>query len=669
MRQHQILIVILSCAALRGQPAVAPTPERVGAARGDNVDGYNIVNSFETGYRFHSTGGSMDKYRSDVNYGNGLRLLSSQLTVHSREGHGRFFDEIVLSTLGLGNDPYQSSILRIGKNRLFRYDMAWRLNNYVNPGLLAVNGVNLFGPHTTNTTRRLQDHDLTLLPQSKIKFLLGYSRNVQDGPALSTIQLFDARGDEFPLFSDVRRIRNEYRLGGEIEFMRTKFAWLRGWDNFKEDTSFASPSSNPGFNTRDQNVITSFRRVEPYHGNSPYWRLNLIRDSGGILSISGRFSYAAGRRDFVFDESALGTNRFGAEALRQVLLFGSARRPVTVANLTLTLFPGRRFSVTNHTAFHHSRMEGDATYRELNLFGPLPELVHLQFLGIRTISNQTEATWRPVDRVSFVTGYSYSTRRIRSIEHIDFDTPARPEQNEQENGVHAGLLGFRVRPVKPLLITIDGEIGRAGRPVFPLSERNYHTLGARAQYRTRSLTFGVAARSQYNFNSVSLAAHSSRARNYSADASWAPRNWFALDAGYSKLHLDTLSAIAYFASSQFVERDRSLYVSNLHAINVGSRFTVMRRADIFLGYHRVQDRGDGRRDPIFSPAAVTSLPALAAAQTFPLAYQSPLGRVSIRLHEKIRLNFGYQYYGYNERFASLFDYRAHTGYTSVLWSF
>ena len=57
-----------------------------------------------------TVGGNLGKYRSDVNYGNGIRLLGSSLTVNSRDGHGGLFDEIVLTTLGLGNDPYQSAV-------------------------------------------------------------------------------------------------------------------------------------------------------------------------------------------------------------------------------------------------------------------------------------------------------------------------------------------------------------------------------------------------------------------------------------------------------------------------------------------------------------------------------------------------------------------------------
>src|SRR4051812_8185213 len=119
-------LFLLACAALAQEP-VAPTPERGGSNRGETWNGYNIVDSVETGYRFALKGGNVPMYRSSVNYGNGIRLLSSYFTMNSREGHGKYFDEIVITTQGLGNDPYESASFRIRKNQLYRYDMTWRL--------------------------------------------------------------------------------------------------------------------------------------------------------------------------------------------------------------------------------------------------------------------------------------------------------------------------------------------------------------------------------------------------------------------------------------------------------------------------------------------------------------------------------------------------------------
>ncbi|HMJ62573.1 MAG TPA: hypothetical protein VK493_12460, partial [Bryobacteraceae bacterium] len=81
-----------------------------------------------------------------------------------------------------------------------------------------------------------------------------------------------------------------------------------------------------------------------------------------------------------------------------------------------------------------------------------------------------------------------------------------------------------------------------------------------------------------------------------------------------------------------------------------------------------QDTGDGRAIPT-QLVAGPNLPAFRSAQTFPLTFQSPQGRVSFRISERLRWNAGYQYFGYHEDFSSGQNYLANTGYTSLLWSF
>src|ERR1044071_5271598 len=198
--RRRLWIAALFAFTLEAQDVVAPTPAQVGSVRGDNMGGYNVTQSFELGYRWVSIGGDLDMYRGVDNFHNGVRLLGSTLSVNSKDGHGHLFDELLLTTMGLGADPYEAVMLRLQKNRLYRYDMSWRMNDYFNPGLTVAGGL-----HLRNTSRRLQDHELTLLPQSHYRFRVGYSRNKEDGPALSTAQEFDANGAGAPVFADVRR--------------------------------------------------------------------------------------------------------------------------------------------------------------------------------------------------------------------------------------------------------------------------------------------------------------------------------------------------------------------------------------------------------------------------------------------------------------------------------
>ena len=656
---HRTTVLLIAAAtALLAQPTVAPTPEPVGRARGEDAGNYNITNSFELGYRFHSVGGNEDAYRSDVNFGNGIRLLGSTLSVNSKEGHGKFFDEILLNTQGLGNDPYQFSSLRIQHNRWYRYDMNWRISDFVNPGLNF-----LPTSHAQNTRRMWQDHDLTVMPQSSFQLLMGYSRNSQNGPGLFTQNLFDQhRGDEFPIFADINRRQREFRLGGQIQSSRFRLMLMRGWQRYEEDSPL-SLGASMGVNTTDATELSSFRLSAPYSGDTPFWRGNMFGEAGRSLAVNGHFTYAGTRRDFVSEESAIGTNRFGAANNRQFFVGGTGTRPVTTANLTFSLFPVEAVTITNHSAFHQIQMNGNAAMTQILNGSSGLALVEFRQLGIRSIVNTTDAMIRPAKWIGLRAGYQFSSRRVESVEAETIGAFSDGTNYAQTNRVHAGLLGIRLQPVKPLTFNFDAEIGRANRPFLPISEKNYHAFGARAQYKQGSLLLSAAIRTNYNTNSVSLFSHSSHSRNYALDASWAPRRWFAFDSGYGKQHLNTLTGIAYFASGQFDDTQNSLYVSNVHSGHAAVRFSLQQRIDFSLGYTRVQDTGDGRS------LLLSGTGAFPEFQVLPLSFDSPQARVSISLHQRLRLNFGYQYYRYAEEFSALRNYRAHTGFTSMLWSF
>ncbi|MEO7142781.1 MAG: hypothetical protein ABI165_04685, partial [Bryobacteraceae bacterium] len=598
--------LLMAGAAALGQETVAPSPDTAGTPRGENVSGYNIVDSFETGYRFATVGGDRGKYRSDVNYGNGIRLLSSSLTVNSRDGHGRWFDEIVLTTEGLGNDPYQIARLRVQKNALYRYDFIWRQNDFFDPALTLAGG-----EHMIDTTRRLQDHDLTLFPQSNFKFFLGYSRNTQSGPALTTEQLFDSRGNEFPLFSDVRRQQNDYRVGSELKLFGIRLNWMHGWEDFKDDTPTGATGLSLGNNPSSGVTLTSLTRREPYHGSSPYWRVALFNEGEKWYAVNGRFTYTAGRRAFVQDEMDLGANRFLQTQNRQVFTYGDADRPAATGNLTFSLFPSSWLTVTNHTSFYSIRIVGNSFFEQVDNSTLSSELVNFQYLGIRTIANATDLDFHVNRWLGFFSGYRYSDRRIQSNQTVTAFGETFPALAGQTNRMHEGQFGARLKPVRGLAITLDGEIGHADRPLDPVSGRNYHDLGARVQYKLKSFTLTAISRADYNVNSVSLSTYSAHSRTYSVNGSWALREWLALDAGYSKLHLDTVGGIAYFADAQLVTGDQSFYISNVHAANLGARIAFKKRADLYLGYNRVQDTGDGRANP-YGAQVGSAIPAFQA---------------------------------------------------------
>jgi hypothetical protein len=86
------------------------------------------------------------------------------------------------------------------------------------------------------------------------------------------------------------------------------------------------------------------------------------------------------------------------------------------------------------------------------------------------------------------------------------------------------------------------------------------------------------------------------------------------------------------------------------------------RVSLYTSYRINKDNGQGRQlaDPIGTPGTLIS--------SYPMSYQSPEGRLTIKLSRTFDWNLGYQYYNYNESVLvgpRPQNYHAHLPYTSL----
>jgi hypothetical protein len=246
-------------------------PDKKGIDSGD----YNIQSTIEAGYRADWINGNQNTYNTFVNLGEGVRLLDYTLDIRSLDHNGLLFDTLNFSNFGYGGDPDNVTRLRIQKNKwydfryLFRRDKNfwdWSLlTNPLNTPIAAPGAVfptnpnpnNVLitsSPHSLDLVRRMQDFDLTLFPQSKLRFRLGYAYNVDEGPALTSLD----GGTEPILNQNYRVTTNTYHIGADIRYLpKTTISYDQFFKNFKNDTftfdavgatTPFSPLFPPGFN-------------------------------------------------------------------------------------------------------------------------------------------------------------------------------------------------------------------------------------------------------------------------------------------------------------------------------------------------------------------------------------------------------------------------------------
>ncbi|MGB8673149.1 MAG: hypothetical protein WCD27_02255 [Candidatus Acidiferrales bacterium] len=259
-------------ASLAQNPA-ADTP-------GINSGDYNIQQTIEAGYRGSWINGNKDTYDTFENLGSGLRLFDYSLQMRSLDHRGIFFDTLTFSNFGYGGDPNDVSRLRIQKDKyydfrlLFRRDKNfWDYNlfaNPLNPASLNPPGSTTTGcyatpvgappvvrpvvcsspanaitnsPHALDLVRRMQDYDLTLMPQSRIQVRLGYSRNRDEGPGF-----FTTDGGTISDFNQTYSYTtNAYRAGVDFKILpRTTISYDQFLNYFKQDNVVTdNPAVNP----------------------------------------------------------------------------------------------------------------------------------------------------------------------------------------------------------------------------------------------------------------------------------------------------------------------------------------------------------------------------------------------------------------------------------------
>jgi len=248
--------VVILLAALLASPA-ARAQDPTGENKGTDAGGYNIQQTMEVGYRANWVNGNQDTYDTFINLGSGVRLLDYSVEMRSLGHHGLLFDNLSFSSFGYGGDPNDVSRLRIQKNKYYDFRVLFRRDkNFWDWNLLAnpLNPVTtnaavspttpiISSPHALDLVRRMQDYDLTLFPNSRIRWRLGYSRNRDQGPGF-----FTTDGGTIPTFPEnFSYTTNAYRAGVDFRVLpRTTISYDQFLSYFQQNNSVTdNPLADP----------------------------------------------------------------------------------------------------------------------------------------------------------------------------------------------------------------------------------------------------------------------------------------------------------------------------------------------------------------------------------------------------------------------------------------
>jgi hypothetical protein len=405
-------------------PAAPQSPSQ--STEGVNSGNYNIHQSVEFGYRNSDISGNLANYGTFVNLDSGVRLFEQSLDIRSLNHAGAFFDTFSMSSFGYGGDPNDVTRLRIGKNRWydfrgsFRRDKyPWNYNLFANPlnpassapALPITNSL-----HALYLVRRMSDFDLTLLPRSRVKFRLGYTRNIQEGPSFTTFggaTLLDpptGYGTQTQLFQNWKTTLNAYHFGVDFQVLpKTSIHYDQFLQYFKQDTSYAdrnfnfqlpngvpvdlgvvfdtasnvnpapcpAPVANAGSTppTADTscNGFLSLTRSGRPRGSLPTEQFSFQSESIKNISMSGRAAYSSGVQNSsdlneIFTGSNVSSNQVATSATGPT----HAKRVIANADWAATWNITSKFRVVDSFTYDRFQIPGFWNLTTVSLFSQAP---------------------------------------------------------------------------------------------------------------------------------------------------------------------------------------------------------------------------------------------------------------------------------------------------------
>ena len=717
-----LVMVMAAGAAIAQQPT--PTPKKADAKKaeppaevtsaqtGEGSGDYTITSSIEVGVRGIRVDGNVNKYKSDLNYNAGGRVFDSSFLMRSKDGKGQLFDTLLITSTGWGGDPYGNFRIQAEKPKWYRFEGTYRqfkyfryLNNIANPNYLftpanfAVPPNPVTGLHGFNTETKLGDFDLTILPKNRtIRFTVGFSPERYSGPAYTN---YHYAGNEFLLLSQLKSRANDFRVGADGTVGPIDFSFLQGFRRFRDD-SFINLGKGINVNPAVAQ-FGSFIRQEPTRGSLNYTQFSVHSFVAKKLDFTARITHTGATSNSDFLENGTGVN-FNPRVtgwpptppaatpnitnLAQFNILANTTRPSWLGDIGVTFLATDKFRISNTFRVEDFKIVGADVFNDSFSItrGALISTISFSNLPVskstfyRKYQDTVEGDYQFNKNYSIHFGYRYGSRRIEQLLSgyaLNSNSPTLlvPEDETETNHTNAFFGGFKARPANNLTIYFDAEHGTADNVFTRIGNYNYTNVRAKARYApNRKLKFDFAVITRDNANPSEIAGVSLtdfgvdvKSRTFTSSVNFIPTSKLSFSAGYNYNWVNSDAVVDYFyqvppAASVEHPIGHSLYFMRNNFFYIDAVAQLVPRVTLYVSYRVNQDSGQGSRlaVPAGTPGTLIS--------SIPMSYQSPEGRLSIKINRHLDWNLGYQYYNYNESVLAgpaPQNYHAHLPYTSL----
>ncbi len=608
-----------------------------------------LSGSVDIGYRWRSDpGGSFDAYRSIVNLGSGVKLLSTELTV--LDPKRRLFDRLDVRAYNFGDDPY--STFHLDARKAKRYDLRVDYRNiayfnflpsYANP--LLARGITL-NEQSFDTHRRFSSFSIDLLPGNWYVPYFAYDRGLGEGTGVTA---FVSDGNEYAVPNRLRDLTNLYRGGVRFALRRFHATLEQGGTTFEDNQSLFGGAgvnfgnvANPVFGQRLSlgSVLANYG----ISGSSMFSKGLFSAQVASWLDVYGQFLYSQPDSDVRYQQTAAGNLYLQNQVLfynsQQYLVNSAAKLPHTAGSFGAEIRPRRRLRVMETWMTDRLHGAGSASSTQtLTAPGVSVQTAALLASSIAANYSQQEINvfFDATPRLTFRGGHRYvwgdanqAILPAAGLQSLDRGTLRR----------HVGIGSVTYRPFQKLLLTGEVEGASSGGAYFRTSLYDYQKVRGQARYApTTSLNLTADFTTLRNDNPNAGARYRYSADQVALSVLWSPRGgkWGDLQGSYSR---SQLRSDISFLSPQDLRTQLSLYRDNSHTATA-------------LVNVRLPSRG------MFVPKLAAGGSFFLSSGSRPTSYFQPLATVRLPLTKNLNWFTEWRYYGYGETFYLYEGFRTH----------
>jgi len=605
IRQLCLLVTTISmlAAAQNTQGTGTASGQSSSAPEGWDASGYNVHQTVEFGYRGSDVTGSQAMYDSLVNLRSGPRFLEQSLSMQSVEHTGVLFDNLSISSFGWGGDPNNALRARIDKGKLYDFRASFRrdqtdfdydlLANPLNPANSNPSVPVLMSPHSFFTRRRMQDYDLTLLPESKVDFRLGFSHNNMTGPSYSSVH----EGTDALLYQNWNTTMNSYRAGIDFKVApRTVLSYDQFLDYYKGDSSWqlapflqaflpgttqtvelglpvATANKTPCAITAPNtslidstgtltnvacNAYFDYDRTNRIRTTTPTERVSFHSSYIERLDFAASYAYSSTDMDAPFNEFFNGLSQ--RSGVRQETLTGpaSARRISNVADFSATLHLSKRLRFVDTFRLWAFRIPEsfagtDSTWTCTNssdctLLTPMSATTQTTSMTTDNLSfnqrwttNESDLVWDGSKHFGGRIGFRYGNQLFHHI--LDFTTG---DEDRIEVHQYTPLAGFWLKPTMNMRFNFDWERQSNDDIIVRIAPRVQSRYRVMANYTPKPWAVLAGSVNLWDgSNGDSLIDFNGHNRNYGVSATITPRESFSFDFAYNYNDFEQSSFICF----------------------------------------------------------------------------------------------------------------------------